>query len=110
MGPSGNCTTVYGESREVEDADRLLVDLLERHAIGSICLDGEIAIPHARSRAVSRFVLGVGRSHEGIDFGDGHSSIRQQAVRDRLLAAASDEEFLRMWDGSRVDLKRPLVA
>ena len=45
----------------VTDAPRLLHDVLERAMLAPVCIADDIALPHARTEAVARLVLGVAR-------------------------------------------------
>lgn len=63
-------------STVISDAAVFLRDLLARQALGANCLDQEIALPHARTLAVNKFVLGIGRSADGVFFDEQHSAIR----------------------------------
>lgn len=60
----------------VADSPLFLRELLARHRVGSNCLDQEIALPHARTAAVSQFVFAIGRSSAGIFFDEQHPSVR----------------------------------
>lgn len=60
----------------VTDATQLLVDLLERAEVASVCIADDIALPHARTGAVSRLVLAVGRAPADIAFDAQHAHVR----------------------------------
>lgn len=60
----------------VTDAPRLLADVLERMRVASVCIADDIALPHARTSAVDRVVLAVGRAAEGIAFDAKHPRVR----------------------------------
>lgn len=105
----------------VKDADRFLIDLLERTMLASVCIAPEVALPHARTTAVDRIVLGVARlKAPGVGFDGEHPAVRlmfmigtprQQVeaylrlvaaisrllrapgARDGLLAASTEAEF-----------------
>ena len=53
---------------KVKDADELVRIVLERESQGSTGIGDGIAIPHAKSRAVSDPVVVFGRSRRGVDF------------------------------------------
>jgi PTS system fructose-specific IIC component len=55
-------------SGQVKDAGRFVADILERESLGSTGIGNKIAIPHSRTDAVNGFVIGFGRSANGIDF------------------------------------------
>ena len=64
-------------SAAVTDADRFLRDLLERVMVASVCIAPEVALPHARTAAVARIVLGVGRvAAPGVGFDGTHPNVR----------------------------------
>lgn len=52
----------------VVDVDKFVNDVLEREKLGSTGIGHTIAIPHARTAAVKGFVIGFGKSGDGIDF------------------------------------------
>ncbi len=56
-------------SPDVTDEAALLQAVREREALLSTGIGLGIAIPHARIASVERFVVGVGRSLEGVEFG-----------------------------------------
>jgi len=60
------CLSQFGE--EVADKDIFVADILKREKLGSTGIGFHLAIPHARTKAVKGFVIGVGRSKKGIDF------------------------------------------
>ena len=110
------------ESCCVEDADTMLDAVLAREREGSTGLEKGVAIPHAKSDAVSRLSIVIGSSREGIDFDalDGKPStlfflmvaptsesgphvqaiakivkmIKIDRFRDKLLKAKSGEEVI----------------
>ena len=53
----------------VRDADILLASLLRAQRIGSTAVGKGLAVPHARSFAVNRPALLLGRSVRGVDWG-----------------------------------------
>jgi nitrogen PTS system EIIA component len=53
---------------KVTDADELVRVVLERESQGSTGIGDGIAIPHAKSRAVSETIVLFGRSRQGVDF------------------------------------------
>lgn len=87
----------------IRDAPRFLVDLLARARLASVSIDGEIALPHARTTAVDRLVLAVGRTVHGVPFDPGHSAIRliflvgtpREALAEYLQMVAALSRFLR---------------
>lgn len=63
-------------SDAVVDPPRLLAGLLDRMALAPVCIASDVALPHARTDAVSRMVFAVGRSAEGIAFDAQHPGVR----------------------------------
>jgi PTS system fructose-specific IIC component len=110
------------ESCCVEDADTILDAVMAREREGSTGLEKGVAIPHAKSDAVSKLSIVIGISKEGIDFDalDGKRShlfflmvaptsesgphvqaiakivkmIKIERFRDRLLKAKSGDEVI----------------
>lgn len=60
----------------VVDADLLMRDLMERASVSSVCISPEVALPHARTAAVNRLVLAVGRATPAVAFDAGHPAVR----------------------------------
>jgi len=56
-----------GEGK-LSDKETFISDVLERESLGSTGIGNNVAIPHARTSAVKGFVIGFGRSLEGINF------------------------------------------
>ena len=110
------------ESCCVDDADAILDAVMAREREGSTGLEKGVAIPHAKSDAVSRLSIVIGISNEGIDFDalDGKRShlfflmvaptsesgphvqaiakivkmIKIERFRDKLLKAKTSEEVI----------------
>lgn len=108
-------------SDAVTDADRFLLDLLERAMVAPVCIAADVALPHARTAGVSRIVLGVARiAAPGVGFDGEHPAVRLMfmigtprdqvaeylqlvavisrvlkvdGARSALFAAATEEEF-----------------
>jgi mannitol/fructose-specific phosphotransferase system IIA component (Ntr-type) len=104
----------------VKNPPQLLAALLERFRLASVGIAADIALPHARTDAVDRMVLGVGRSAYGVAFDALHPQVRliflvatprqqvaeylymvaalsrllkTEGVRGALLAARNEEEL-----------------
>ncbi|MBU1121532.1 MAG: PTS sugar transporter subunit IIA [Candidatus Omnitrophota bacterium] len=60
--------TCLVDSGKVKDKDKLINDILEREKLGSTGIGNKVAIPHSRTEAVEDFVIGFGRSKEGVEF------------------------------------------
>jgi fructose-specific phosphotransferase system IIA component len=67
-------TTVLLSSGKISNEEKFVRDVLEREKIGSTGIGHGVAIPHARTDAVDGFVIGFGRSNNGVEFSalDGH--------------------------------------
>lgn len=91
----------------VLDPPRFLGELLDRAALGSVCIATDVALPHARTAAVSRPVLAVGRAGGDIAFDATHAAVRlvfligtpREAATEYLRIAAAVARLLR--DGLR---------
>ena len=53
---------------KVSDREHALNALLERESLGSTGLESGIAVPHAKTSAVTRLTLAIGVAPNGIDF------------------------------------------
>ncbi len=110
---------------EVGDFDEFIKDVLARETLLSTGLGDGIAVPHARTSTVQKFVVVFGRSREGVDFGalDGKpahliflmgiprsavrgylhllkvlsAALKKEPLRRRLLEAQDGEEILRVF-------------
>jgi fructose-specific phosphotransferase system IIA component len=56
------------EAKGMKNFKTFLKDVFKREEVATTGIGGEVAIPHARTDAVESFVIGFGRSSEGIDF------------------------------------------
>ncbi|HCN20106.1 MAG: PTS fructose transporter subunit IIA [Planctomycetes bacterium RIFCSPHIGHO2_02_FULL_50_42] len=52
----------------VKEVDSVMVALMKREQLGSTGIGGGVAVPHTKHGCVSRLVVTVARSEEGIDF------------------------------------------
>jgi mannitol/fructose-specific phosphotransferase system IIA component (Ntr-type) len=69
--------TEVSRNPAVTDPDRFLRDVLERVMLSSVCIAPEVALPHARTSAVNRIVLGVARlAAPGVGFDSEHPGVR----------------------------------
>ena len=100
------------QSPAVKDAPTFLHALLERAMLAPICIAPDVALPHARTVAVERVVLGVARiAPPGVGFDAEHPQVRlvfmvgtpQQQVEDYLLSVAAITRLLKT-DGIRAGL------
>jgi mannitol/fructose-specific phosphotransferase system IIA component (Ntr-type) len=65
---------------DVTDFPGFYRDLLARERLDSTCLGNEIALPHARTENVSRIVMAIGRSSQGVLFENGMQTVRLMFV------------------------------
>ncbi|MDB6167683.1 MAG: putative IIA-like nitrogen-regulatory protein PtsN [Verrucomicrobia bacterium] len=99
-------------SPAVKDAPLFLHGLLERAMLAPVCIAPEVALPHARTTAVERVVLGVARiAAPGVGFDAEHPQVRlvfmvgtpKQQVEEYLLSVAAITRLLKT-DGVRAGL------
>ena len=87
----------------VLDAPGFWTDLTARMRLGPVCIADDVALPHARTNAVSHLVLAVGRARHPIPFDADHPRVRlilllgtpKDAVTGYLKAVASLSRLLR---------------
>ena len=87
----------------VVDASRFLDDVLARAKLAPCCIADEVALPHARTSAVSRIVMAVGRAPEGVAFDAEHPRVKlvfligppKEAVTESLRTVALLSRVLR---------------
>ena len=106
---------------DVADVDAFAAEVIAREKLCPTALGYGVAFPHARTTGVRQLVMAIGRSLEGIVFADVRETVhflfvigtppdrvppylalvgylarllKEAAIRDRLLAAATAEEFL----------------
>lgn len=116
----------------VRNAPQFLADVRARMLLAPVCLSGELALPHARTDAVSKMVVGIARTVGPLAFDAEHPSVRfifligtpkaavteylqavaalsrffrNPAARDRLLAAVDEAEFRAVFAGSAAALR-----
>ena len=114
-------TTSLSNNPAVKDAGRFATQVLEREKLSTTALGHGVAFPHARTGEVSQIVIAIGRSREGVLFRESGQLVnflfvigtppdrvaqylalvgrlarllKEEAVRARLLAATTAEEFL----------------
>ena len=54
---------------EIRDKERFLKEIFERESVEATAIGNGVAVPHARTDAVTDLVIAVGRSQTGVDFG-----------------------------------------
>ncbi|WP_398780175.1 fructose-specific PTS transporter subunit EIIC [Streptomyces sp. NBRC 110611] len=80
----------------VADVDELIRAALAREAQGTTGLGEEIAIPHAKTDAVTAPVVAFGRSADGIDWGSLDGSLAKMVFMIAVPEAAAGDEHLRI--------------
>lgn len=113
---------------EGERAEEVLRAVLEREKVLSTGIGGGVAIPHAKTDAVSSLCIAAGRTADGVDFDalDGEPVrlcfllvgpeseagahvkalsriarvVRRESVREQLARVQTPEEFLRVLDAA----------
>jgi len=72
----------------VTDKNKFKEDILKREELSNTGIGFEIAIPHAKSKAVKEPRIAIGISRKGIDYG----SIDGQAIKMIFMIAVNDEQ------------------
>src|SRR5687768_14504073 len=67
---------LVGVSDGITDAPNFLRELEHRMRLAPVCIAEDIALPHARTNAVTRLVLGVARMRRPIPFDATHPAVR----------------------------------
>lgn len=57
-----------GSGGKLVKENKFIKDVLEREKLGSTGIGNNVGIPHARTDAVKGFIIGFGRSKDGIEF------------------------------------------
>lgn len=100
------------KSPAVNDAPAFLHGLLERAMLAPVCIAADVALPHARTTAVDRVVLGVARiAAPGVGFDAEHPQVRlvfmvgtpKAQVQEYLLSVAAITRLLKT-EGVRTGL------
>ncbi|WP_423247351.1 fructose-specific PTS transporter subunit EIIC [Streptomyces decoyicus] len=81
---------------EVADVEELVRVALAREAQGTTGLGEEIAIPHAKTDAVTAPVVGFARSADGIDWGSLDGTLAKLVFMIAVPEAAAGDEHLRI--------------
>ncbi|MEV8526857.1 fructose-specific PTS transporter subunit EIIC [Streptomyces sp. NPDC052000] len=87
---------MLGATGNVRDVDELVRVALAREAQGTTGLGEEIAIPHAKTDAVSAPVVGFARSAEGIEWGSVDGTRARLIFMISVPEAAAGDEHLRI--------------
>ncbi|MEU1311415.1 fructose-specific PTS transporter subunit EIIC [Streptomyces cinnamoneus] len=83
-------------SGKVRDVDALVAAALAREDLGTTGLGEEIAVPHAKTDAVTAPVVGFARSREGIDWGALDGSPARLVFMIAVPEEAAGDEHLRI--------------
>lgn len=88
--------TLLGTTGKVADAEELVRTALRREAQGTTGLGEEIAIPHAKTDAVTSPLVGFARSAEGIEWGSLDGTKARLIFMIAVPEAAAGDEHLRI--------------
>ncbi|MVU83449.1 PTS fructose transporter subunit IIC [Nocardia sp. ET3-3] len=88
--------TLLSRSGKVTDADELLAAALRREAEGVTGLGDEIAIPHAKTDAVTAPVVAFARAPQGIDWDSPDGNAAKLIFMIAVPLAAAGDEHLRI--------------
>ncbi|RKY39790.1 MAG: hypothetical protein DRP76_03040 [Candidatus Omnitrophota bacterium] len=78
------------DASEIINLDDFLKEVFEREKIGSTGIGKGIAIPHARTDNVKKFVIAIGKSEKGIEF----QAVDKRPVKIIFLMGTPKEEGL----------------
>ncbi|MEY9991807.1 PTS system fructose-specific IIC component [Streptomyces sp. V4I8] len=81
---------------KVADVDELVATALRREAQGTTGLGEEIAIPHAKTEAVTAPIVGFARSAEGVEWGSPDGTQARLVFMIAVPEAAAGDEHLRI--------------
>ncbi|MFE7446268.1 fructose-specific PTS transporter subunit EIIC [Streptomyces chartreusis] len=87
---------LLGRTGKVVDPEELVATALRREAQGTTGLGEEIAIPHAKTDAVSAPVVGFARSPEGVEWGSPDGTKARLVFMIAVPEAAAGDEHLRI--------------
>ncbi|MFH0522391.1 fructose-specific PTS transporter subunit EIIC [Streptomyces sp. M41] len=87
---------LLARSGRVADVDQLVATALRREAQGTTGLGEEIAIPHAKTDAVTAPVVGFARSAEGVEWGSLDGTKARLVFMIAVPEAAAGDEHLRI--------------
>ena len=59
---------VLNKSGKIKTIDKFIKDILDRESLGSTGIGYNVAIPHARTDSIEGFLIGFGKSINGVDF------------------------------------------
>jgi fructose PTS system EIIBC or EIIC component len=81
---------------KVADVDELVATALRQEARGTTGLGEEIAIPRAKTDAVTGPVVGIARSGEGVEWGSMDGTAARLGFMIAVPEAAAGDEYLRI--------------
>jgi PTS system fructose-specific IIC component len=87
---------LLARSGRVADVDELVATALRREAQGTTGLGEEIAIPHAKTDAVTAPVVGFARSAEGVEWGSPDGTKARLVFMIAVPEVAAGDEHLRI--------------
>ena len=114
-------TQVLAQNGKIQNAEKLLEQVLAREQAHPSVVENGVAFPHARTDLVDEIVIGIGRSRAGIPIGAGQQRarlifvigvperllndylicvgmlvrlVKNDAIRSRLLQAETPREFI----------------
>ena len=87
---------LLAETGQVADQEGLVAAVLAREEQGTTGLGDEIAIPHAKTDAVTAPVVGFARSAKGIDWGSFDSTLAKLVFMISVPQSAANDEHLRI--------------
>lgn len=104
-------------SGEIREPEVFLKDVLAREEASSTLAENGIAFPHARTDAVSKVAVAIGRSDEGVPFGENGEpadlifliAVPRRLVNDYLVCVGALARILKD-EARRVELLRAPTA
>jgi mannitol/fructose-specific phosphotransferase system IIA component (Ntr-type) len=63
-------------SEGISDAPGFLSEVIQRMRVAPVCIAEDVALPHARTTAVARIVMGVARMRNPVAFDASHPAVR----------------------------------
>lgn len=97
---------VIGKSSKITDAKIFRKEIIKREKLMSTGIGYEIAIPHARHKTVTDFVIALGRKKNGLEY----ASIDDKPVKLIFMIGASDtqdKEYIKLLSRIVLRLKNP---
>ncbi|OIO73656.1 MAG: hypothetical protein AUJ85_07370 [Elusimicrobia bacterium CG1_02_37_114] len=85
--------SIIKNSKEVTDYEMFISDVMEREKLSTTGVGDGVALPHARTNAVSKFVVAFGRSKKEVNF----NSIDKKKVNLIFLMGTPKNETLDLY-------------